>query len=116
MNKLLKWLSINKKAISGSIALFIYFVEEIFKLTEKLCLPNGLYYPIIIVLFLSISYSIHDKDSYKNQFIEELVKKEYMKQIDKLKKTIIIIEKLYEIVNEAIEEEDILEPKDYNPG
>jgi len=80
------WLKYNKKPCSGMFALVVYFLDGIFAISEKMCLPTGWYYTIITFLFIMISYTING-----NGFKSLKIRKEYNNQ----EKRIVIYSKNY---------------------
>lgn len=91
MKRVLKWVYINKRPISGIVSVSLYFLDSLFKISEKLCLPEGWYYTIVTALFLIISYTINGKKFVGLKFIEELIEtekqlknNEILKELDKI--------------------------------
>ncbi len=73
MKTIFKWLYVNKNPCSGMLALILFLVDNIFKLSEKMCLPSGWYYTIVAFLFVIIGFTINGKGIQGLKMIDEMI-------------------------------------------
>lgn len=76
MKKLLKWVYFNKVVLSSYLALILYFIESIFNISERLCIPKQWYYTASALVFVLVSIAIKGKGTKGFKFIEQIIEEQ----------------------------------------
>lgn len=100
MKKLFSYINDNKKPLSGIVCVFLYFIDSLFDITNKLCLAEGWYYSFTVLLFFIISYAIQGEGFKKYSNVKEV------KIEEKQSKSKVILERQVNKVTEIVENKE----------